>query len=153
MPNPEFEPPEYPELLSLGIIGGGMTPRTELVVESLLAVMRAVHNRLAKYPDDGLRINIVLHIPGPISKPDFEGVFPARYARKTSHMLVNAAVPESLQVDEVREFFVQVLSGTKVAAAEYLRRRKIRVDTTNVMAMIDDLVAEGNATDGPVSEF
>lgn len=145
-PDPEFEPPEHPELLSLGIIGGGRTPRNEFVTEALLALMRAVRDRCAQYPNEGLRINIVFQIPGHISKPDFEGVFPARYARKTNHLLVNAAVPESLQADQVREFFVQTLEETKSAALDYLRRRRIDVDTTHVMTMIDDLVQEKAAT-------
>jgi hypothetical protein len=142
VPDSEFEPPEQPELLSLGIIGGGMTPQNELIIEALQALMRAVRDRRGQYPNGGLRINIVFHVPGRFTKPDFQGVFPARYARKTSHMLVNAAVPESLQLDGLRKYFTDALSETKIAAAEYLRKRRIQVDTTNVMAFIDDLVAD-----------
>lgn len=146
MHDPEFEPPQDPELLSLGIIGGGRTPSNEYVTEALMVLMRTVRARRTQHPNEGLRINIVFQIPGPFSKPDFEGVFPARYARKTNHLLVNAAVPESLQADQVRAFFVKVLRDTKEAAAEYLRKRRIDVDTTNVMAFIDDLASERAAS-------
>ena len=123
MPNPDFEPPEQPELLSLGLVVGGRTPSNELIREAFMALMRGVRERSEHYVNQGLRINLVFKVPGPLSRPDFAGVFPARYARKTSHLLVNAAVPESLQADQVRTFFVQALRDTKQVAAEYLRQR------------------------------
>lgn len=142
MPGAEFGPPEEPELLSLGIKGGGRTPRNELVIEALLALMRAVRDRRGRYPNEGLRINVVFMVPGPMFTPDFDGVHPARFARKTNHLLVNAAVPASLTFDHVPEFFAQALKETKSAAAEYLQKRKINVDTTYVMSLIDDLASE-----------
>jgi hypothetical protein len=97
-----------------------------------------------RYSNDGLRINIVFQLPGPISRPDFQGVYPARYAPKTNHLLVNAAVPESLQLDQVRGYFVQALRETRAAAEDYLQKRKINVDTSHVMALIDDLVMQSS---------
>jgi hypothetical protein len=107
-----------------------------------MALMRGVRDRRHEYPNEGLRINIVFRLPGRFFQPDFEGVFPARYARKTNHLLVNAAVPATLTVDQVREFFRQTLWQTKAAAVEYLRKRKITAETTSVMAMIDALASE-----------
>lgn len=142
MPDPEFEPPDQPDLLALGLIGGGTTPSNELVTEALLALMRGVRDRREEYPNEGLRINIVFHLPGRFFQPDFEGVFPARYARDTNHLLVNAAVPATLTVDHVRDFFTQTLWQTKAAALEYLRKRKITTETTSVMALMDALASE-----------
>lgn len=104
--------------------------------------MRGVRDRREGYPNEGLRINIVFHLPGRFFQPDFEGVFPARYARKTNHLLVNAAVPATLTVDQVRAFFTQTLLQTKAAAVEYLRKRKITTETTSVMALMDALALE-----------
>jgi hypothetical protein len=146
MADPEFEPPEHPDLLSLGLVVGGNTPSNELVREAFMALMRGIRERRGGYPNEGLRINIVFKVPGPFSSPDFEGVFPARYARKTSHLLVNAAVPASVTFDQVPGFFVQALLQTKAATLEYLRARKIGVDTTAVMALIDDLASERAAS-------
>ena len=104
--------------------------------------MRWVRDNRGRYSNEGLRINIVFQVPGPISQPHFEGVFPARYARKTNHLLMNAAVPASLAPDQVREYFVQALKETKAAAMDYLKKRKVNVDTANVMAFIDELMSE-----------
>jgi hypothetical protein len=142
MADPEFEAPAEPELLSLGLIGGGPAPGNELLSEAFMALMRWVRDNRGRYPNTGLRINIVFQIPGPFLSPDFEGVFPARYARKTNHLLVNAAVPKGLALDQVREFFVQALTEVRTTTLEYLQRRKIEVDTTHVMAFINDLVSE-----------
>jgi hypothetical protein len=146
MPAVEFEPPERPDLLSLGVIVGGLTPKNELLDEAFGALIRWVRDHRDRYPNEGLRINIVFQLPGPISRPDFVGVYPARYARKTNHLLVNAAVPDTLQLDEVREFFVQALRETRGAANDYLQKRKINVDASHVMAFIDDLVADRAAS-------
>lgn len=144
--DPEFEPPEFPELLSLGLIVGGITPANELVREAFMALMRGVRDRARGYPNEGLRINIVFQVPGRFMSPDFEGVFPARFARKTNHLLVNAAVPASLTFEQVPQFFVDALSQTKAAATEYLRGRKLNVETKHVMAFIDDLASERTAS-------
>lgn len=141
--DPDFEPPQDPELLSLGLVSGGVTPSNELVREALMVLMRAVRDRRSQYENTGLRINIVFKLPGRFLSPDFEGVFAARYVRKTTHLLVNAAVPATLTIDQVRDFFCQTFLETKSAALTYLAKRSISVDTTHVMAMIDDLVADG----------
>ncbi len=138
----EFEPPEEPELLSLGLVTGGITPSNELVKEAFMAVMRGVRDKRDNYGNQGLRINVVYKIPGPLARPDFQGVYLARYARKTHHLLINAAVPESLTFDHVPEFFSQSLKEIKLAVNEYLKKRKISVDTTDVISFIDDLIGE-----------
>lgn len=56
--------------------------------------------RRTEYPNEGLRINVVFQIPGRLRQRDFEGVFPARYARKTNNLLVNAAVPASITFEQ-----------------------------------------------------
>jgi hypothetical protein len=133
--------PEIPELLSLGLAVGGRSPSNELVQEALAALMRAVKERRGTYPNLGLRINIVFHVPGPLSKPDYEGVHARRLDRKKEYLLVHAAVPETVTFSDVPQYFVEVLQQTKSEALGYLQKRKIAVDTTQVMALIDDLVS------------
>ena len=75
MSGADFEPDDEPALLSLGVMSGGMTKATEDVNEAFMVQMRRVRDARLAYPNHGLHINVVFHIPGHLHSPDFEGVF------------------------------------------------------------------------------
>ena len=100
---------ELPDLLAIGVSQGGSSPANELVYEALMGYMRTVIKERAAFPNEGLRLNIVFHIPGPIFQPDYQGVHATKFDRKSARLLVVAAVPPDLQFDEVSRCFVDVL--------------------------------------------
>lgn len=85
--------------------------------------------RRTEYPNEGLRINVVFQIPGRLRQRDFEGVFPARYARKTNNLLRQCCGARVNHVRAGRDFFVLALKETKSAASDRWRMQLIQRST------------------------
>jgi hypothetical protein len=131
-----------PDLLSIGIGTGGMSPANYLVEEALAGFMRLVIHERAAYPNEGLRINIVFHLPGPMFQPDYEGVHATRLDRKNQQLLIVAAVPSNVRFDEVSNYCADVLREARLAAADYLSKRHIGIAIDNVNALINHLIGQ-----------
>src|SRR5207249_4854284 len=106
---------------------GGPSPANELVNEALMAYMRMVIKERTAFPNEGLRLNIVFHVPGPIFRPDYQGVHATKFDRKRDRVLVVAAVPPGLKFDEVSRYFVDVLRQARDEATRYLAKRKLTI--------------------------
>jgi hypothetical protein len=72
-----------PDLLSIGINVGGMTPANHLIHEALGGFMRMVIRERTVYPNEGLRINIVFHLAGPIPSRTMKGFTPLAWIART----------------------------------------------------------------------
>jgi len=131
---------EVADLLAVGITRGGPSLANELVNEALMGYMRMVIRELSAFPNEGLRINIVFHVPGPIFQPDYEGVHATKLDRKNDRVLVVAAVPSTLRFDEVSGYFADVLRQSRDEAARYLAKRKLTIPTERVSGLIDHLL-------------
>ena len=142
MPEASTEPPD---LLSIGIVRGGPSPANEFVNEVLMGYMRMVIREAATFPNEGLRINIVFHVSGPIFQPDYEGVHATKLARKSDSVLVVAAVPSTLKFDEVSRYFADVLREARGKAIEYAAKRKVAASADRVSGLIDHLLNQISA--------
>ena len=131
---------DVPELLAVGIKIGGPSPAKELVNEALMGYGRLVISERAAFPNEGLRINIVFHVPGPIFQPDYEGVHATKLDRKNERVLVVAAVPSTLQFDEVSGYFAKVLREARQKAIDYARKRNLGASSDRVTGLIDHLL-------------
>jgi hypothetical protein len=129
-----------PDLLAIGIATGGMSPANQLVDEALSGFMRTVMKERSAFPNEGVRLNIVFHIPGPISQPDYEGIHATKFDKKNQRVLVVAAVPESLKFDEVSKYFVEVLRQARHEVTGYLAKRKVTTPTNQLDGLIDHLL-------------
>src|SRR5437660_12354001 len=136
-----------PDLLAIGVSTGGPSPANELVNDALMGYVRMVMRERAAFPNEGLRINIVFHVPGPIFQPDYEGVHATKLDRKNERVLVVAAAPSSLQFDEVSGYFANVLREARQNAIDYARKRKIAASADRLSGMIDHLLNQIVATD------
>src|ERR1700674_2102187 len=105
------------DLLAIGVVSGGPSPANELVTEALMGYGRMVMRERTALPNEGLQINIVFHVPGPIFQPDYEGVHATKLDRKNDRVLVVAAVPSTLRFDEVSGYFADVLRQSRDEAA------------------------------------
>jgi hypothetical protein len=119
-----------------------MSPANQLIEEALAGLMRMVMRERRLFPNEGLKMNIVLHIPGPISQPDYEGVHATRLDRRNQHLLVVAAVPSTLRPDEVSSYFAGLLVEARREAISYIGKRKVPIATEKVSALIDHLLNE-----------
>jgi hypothetical protein len=131
-----------PELLSVGISTGGMSPANQLVDEALAGLMRLVIRERSMFPNEGLKINIVFHVPGPISQPDYHGVHATRLDRKKQHLLVVAAVQPDLRFDEVSKYFADTLRHARQEAIDYMAKSGVSIPTGAVSGLIDHLLNE-----------
>ena len=136
-----------PDLLAIGVSRGGPSPANELVNEALMGYLRMVMKERAAFPNEGLRINIVFHVPGPIFQPDYEGVHATKLDRKNERILVVAAVPSTLQFDEVSGYFADVLRQARKKAIDYAGKRKLAASPDRVSGLIDHLLNQIEATD------
>jgi hypothetical protein len=133
---------DNPALLSIGVASGGMSPENHLVFDALGALGRTVVRERERFSDEGLRVNIVFHIPGPIFQPDYEGVHATRFDRKNNHFLVVAAVPADLTPEELPTYIAETLQATAREAREFVAKRKLAVTLEQVEKLIDYLVAD-----------
>ena len=100
---------EGASLLSFGVVIGGRSPQNEMVGEALRPIAQRVVALRKGYPQKGLMINVIFHVPGPIHQPDYEGVHARRLDRKSGELLVHAAVPPTLRFDGVPNYVAEVL--------------------------------------------
>lgn len=105
-----------------------------------MGYMRMVIRERAAFQNEGLRINIVFHVPGPIFQPDYEGVHATKVDRKNYMVLVVAAVPSTLRFDEVSSYFAEVLREAQQKAIDYARKRKLTATADKVSGLIDHLL-------------
>jgi hypothetical protein len=142
------EPTEkkVPDLLAIGLSTGGISPANQLVDEALAGYMRMVMRERSAFPNEGLRLNVVFHVPGPISQPDYEGVHATKLDRKNDRVLVVAAVPPTLKFDEVSSYFANVLREARQNAIDYARKRKVVASADRVSGLIDHLLNQIEAT-------
>ena len=94
------------------------------------------------YPQQGLMINVIFHVPGPIHQPDYEGVHARRLDRKSGELLVHAAVPPTLRFDGVPNYVAEVLSQVRQEARDYLKERRINLSTAAVDSLIGTVIEE-----------
>src|SRR5437660_4635822 len=121
-----------PDLLAIGVSTGGPSPANELVDEALMGYLRMVMRERGAFPNEGLRLNIVFHIPGPIFQPDYEGTHATKLDRKNDRVLVVAAVPADLRFDEVSRYFADVLRQARDEASRYLAKRRATIAADRV---------------------
>lgn len=137
--------PAVPELLAIGVSRGGPSAANDLVNEALMGYMRKVIQERKAFPNEGLRLNIVFHVPGPIYQPDYEGVHATKLDRKNDRVLVVAAVPADLRFDQVSRYFADVLRQARDEAMRYLAKRKVSVPADRVSGLIDRLLNQMEA--------
>jgi hypothetical protein len=129
-----------PAALSIGIKVGGLSAANRPTRERLAAFQRAVIRERAAFGNDGLRLNLVFNIPGPMFQPDFDGVAVSRYDHKNQHLLVHAAVPDAPS-GNVDGYLRAVLLLVRGEAHDYAARRKVRDSLDDVDAVIDHMIA------------
>jgi hypothetical protein len=89
-----------------------------------------------------VRLNIVFHVPGPIFQPDYEGVHATKFDKKNNRVLVVAAVPATLRIDEVSRYFGNVLRQARDVMIAYLTKRKVTTPMDHLNGLIDHLLNE-----------
>jgi hypothetical protein len=130
-----------PPLLSVGIVIGGSATENAEVVHALQRFTRVVDREAEAFENSGLRINIVFWVPGPLESYTWEGVEATRLGRKTQLLVLNVVAPAGLRDATMGRFLAHVLDQAKEAALQRLERKRSHLETTEVTALIDHLIA------------
>ena len=109
--------------LSVGAVLEGYDPESNAWRQAIVDVGKRV--MAAREGVAGpLRLNVVFHVPGPGKPNDYVGVRTGRFDKKSSHLMVQAAVPEGAVEDRVRTV-IGLLEEAVDAAEVWARQRKV----------------------------
>jgi hypothetical protein len=89
-----------------------------------------------------LNINVVFHVSGKYTEPEFEGVRTGTFKRSTSHLMMQAAVPASMIADASRDpdASVRELLLLAIAEAQTWARRKRLADNLDSIRLLAETV-------------
>jgi hypothetical protein len=113
-----------PALLSIGINSGGVSPENKPIHDALSELQRRVIHERTRFPNEGVRINVVFDIPGPLFQPDHEGVRVARFDRRQKHILIIAAVPPQLKAHDFEEYAANALRNALAATEAHIAKHQ-----------------------------
>jgi hypothetical protein len=108
--------------------GGGALADVEAAVRRLAGIVRREEE--ADPPDDPASeaaVDATYHLPGPILRPDYEGLRTGRWAKAKRLLVVQVAVPEEISGDaeKVGGFLAESLVEAIDLAAAHLAQRKL----------------------------
>lgn len=130
--------------LSIGVVLGGSPEVDDVWRPQLQTLMKSVmvHRMGLMSP---LSVNVVFHVEGRLLPAlDYEGVRTGRFSRKTSELMVQAAVPQG-PCDDEREVLLQLLHEAVVKAEEFTRRRQIAASLPELHDIVDAVRREMQA--------
>lgn len=88
--------------------------------------------------DSPVRLNVMFHVDGRLVPNDFEGVRTGRFRKKDASLIVQAAVPSTVEGD--KGVALRELLADAVAAAEsYARRKKLADDLGDLRTLVAEI--------------
>jgi hypothetical protein len=89
-----------------------------------------------------LNVNVVFHVSGKYTEPEFSGVRTGTYKRSTNHLLMQAAVPATMIADTSRDpdATVRELLRLAIAEAETWARRRRLAESLDSLRLIAESV-------------
>ena len=130
-----MEDREISPILTVGLVVGGAfaSPVWEATVKSLGRQVKAIR---ANY-DSVVRVGVVYHIPGEVTRPRFTGVRSRRYAKQQGLIIIDIALPEQPGDDPAGE--VRDLLERAIIEADRLVRKE---GTADKLVGLHDLIAK-----------
>ncbi len=108
--------------------GGGALGDVEAAIRRLAGIVRVEEEACpAEDPTGEAAVDVTFHLPGPILRPDYEGMRTGRWVKAKRLLVVQIAVPESISgdPDAISKFLATSLRDAVELAAEYLAQRKL----------------------------
>lgn len=107
--------------------GGGALSDVEAAIRRLSGVVRREEEYCPADPAGEAALDVTFHLPGPILRPDYEGMRAGRWVKAKRLLVVQIAVPESISgdADAINEFLAISLRDAVDLAAKYLAQRKL----------------------------
>lgn len=120
-------------VLAVGAVMGDMDAEKEWgpAIGALTTRVRELRDNV----QSPVRLNVMFHVDGRLVPNDFEGVRTGRFRKKDALLIVQAAVPSTVEGD--KSVALRELLTDAVAAAEsYARRKKLADDLGNLRTLV-----------------
>src|SRR5690349_6433753 len=121
-------------LLSIGMVRAGGSAIMRFVIDDLHDLMQLVGRQAEQESNEGLRLNIIFGVPGPVDKPPHQGVVPGRFYSKRDLLIVGAAVPDDLSPRDTTHYIRDTFEAALAVADERMRQKKVELDSSAVRA-------------------
>ena len=119
--------------LSIGTVIGGWSEAKRAWDEAFHAIDGRLTPAMAGLTVP-LNLNVVYHLPGEISSPDWTGVRTSSYSRKLAVLMVQVSVPPGMPPDP-GGFIRDTLSAAIDAAEEWAARRHVKADIATLRSL------------------
>ena len=111
------------------VLGGrGALADVEAAVRRLAGVVRREEEAdPAEDPASEATVDATFHLPGPLVRPDYEGIRTGRWVKAKRLLVVQIAVPEEIsgRPDAIEDFLGSSLVGAVDLATGYLAKRRL----------------------------
>jgi len=114
-------------MISIGAVFGGPELRDSAIDIAIRSAQKAIFDARGEFCSGGIpSINVVFHVSGSLSKPDWDGLRDAKFSKKQLLLMVQVAVPEDMNYnDKVIDYVVKSLRGANAIAFEFYRQKNM----------------------------
>ena len=85
-------------------------------------------------------VNVVFHVPGSISSPDWEWLRDAKFSRRDQLLMVQVAVPEEVvESSHPEKFIIDSLYGANAVAFEFYRQKGIDYPLADAEQLVEEI--------------
>jgi hypothetical protein len=131
------EADEAAEVLSIGSVVGGATPRNAPWRDAIRNLAVGVKEARSGVQAP-LCLNIVFHVPGNILKPEFSGTRTGTFSRRRALLMVQVALPDEPPPDADR-YVISAAHAAISTAGGWAEQRGVDVDVSALHAILDRL--------------
>ncbi len=128
---------ESPVVFSIGAVLGDYSPENNAWKVDINAL-----GQQAMTLRDGivspLCLNVVFHVDGKLAPNEFTGVRTGGFSKKTSHLIVQAAVPNGSTNDRT-DVLLKLLKDAVEEAERFAQKRKLAVGLPEIHGIVDQL--------------
>jgi len=145
LPTPDEALPDHESrILWVSSVQGGASTSNRGWNTAITDLMKRSRLRQESRPTSPLRLNVVFHVPGPIARPDYEGVRTGSFSRKRLLLTVQVALPEQAPNDAYA-FLLKMLGEALTAAEEWAIRKGLSVELIHLREIERQLALEHGA--------
>ena len=128
-------------MISIGAIYGGPELDDSIIEHAInLAQKTAIKIRKDFKIGSSPAVNVVFHVPGSISSPDWEWLRDAKFSRRDQLLMVQVAVPEEVvESSHPEKFIIDSLYGANAVAFEFYRQKGIDYPLADAEQLVEEI--------------
>lgn len=114
-------------MIGIGAVYGGPEASDSRIYDIINSITKVASNLTESFKfGSAPAINIVFHVPGSLSKNEFEGIRDAKFSRKDKLLMVQISVPEEkLDAEDLLDFLILSMHQANAVAFHFFTDRGI----------------------------